>query len=146
MRRADRVEAKGHWDAADQSASVTLPFSERHRRRIRLQDDAGEAFLLDLVEARLLRGGDGLVTDRGVIAVQAAAEPVATLSCRDAVHCARLAWHLGNRHLSVQVIDEVTLRISQDHVIEAMCEGLGAEVERHEAAFEPEGGAYHSHD
>ncbi len=68
---------------------------------------------------------------------------------RTARHLARLAWHLGNRHLPTEVLADGRLRIAFDHVIEAMLEGLGARCARRRAAFQPEAGAYaleHRHD
>jgi urease accessory protein len=57
---------------------------------------------------------------------------------------ARLAWHLGNRHLPTQ-IDGSRILIRKDHVIEAMLKGLGAQLQHVEVAFDPEGGAYGEH-
>ncbi len=153
MRRAVSHHPAGHWPEAAEVASVTLPFDQRHRRRVRMQDDGGRAFLLDLTQATLLRDGDGLelAGGEGIIRVVAAAEAVLDIRCTDAAHLARVAWHLGNRHLAVQVIDGATLRITEDHVIEAMVRGLGAIPQHRVGAFEPEGGAYeggghgHSH-
>jgi len=124
-------------------ATVTLTFDDRHRRRIRLTDDSGEAFLLDLAEAALMGDGDGLkLVDGGFICVVAAAEPVADVAGSSPAHTARLAWHLGNRHTPVQVLADGGLRIRDDHVLIAMLEGLGARVVRHAAPFSPESGAY----
>jgi urease accessory protein len=62
---------------------------------------------------------------------------------------ARVAYHLGNRHVPVQV-GEGFLRITEDHVLEEMVQKLGAKVSHLEAPFEPEAGAYagghHQHD
>ncbi|MHA1598265.1 MAG: urease accessory protein UreE [Alphaproteobacteria bacterium] len=153
MRHATDVKTSGTWTQAPVS-SVTLTFDDRHKRRIRMQDDGGEAFLLDLPDAVLLVDGDGLVLDEGgIIAVQAASEPVADIQCRDATHASRIAWHIGNRHTAIQVLDDGRLRIADDHVLVAMVEGLGARVLRHAAPFQPEPGAYarptdsgHGHD
>ena len=71
----------------------------------------------------------------------AASEPLARLRCGNAEQLARLAWHLGNRHLPVMVHGG-RIYIRRDHVIEAMAAGLGADVEHVEAPFDPEGGAY----
>ena len=57
------------------------------------------------------------------------------------MHLVRIAWHLGNRHLPMQVTPK-GLRIRRDHVIEEMVRGLGARVIEIEAPFDPEGGAY----
>lgn len=91
----------------------------------------------------MLNHGDGLMLeDGGVVRVIAAAEDVADIGCADAVHLARVAWHLGNRHLPLQVVDNRTLRIAWDHVIAEMVERLGASVTRKIQPFQPEGGAY----
>lgn len=148
MRRAGKVLKDGTWDAAKQVGTVTLAYIDRHRRRIVLADDAGLDFLLDLPDAVSLAHGDGLeLSDGGVIKVMAANEDVADITCEDAAHLARVAWHLGNRHLPVEIIpDELRLRIAWDHVIAAMAEGLGAKAIRARAPFHPEGGAYgHGH-
>lgn len=142
MHRAIDVKPSGQW-AGTASASITLSFDDRHKRRIRMVDDGGEAFLLDLPDAVLLGEGDGLVLDSGaVIAVHAAPEPVADIVCRDAEHAARIAWHIGNRHTAIQVLAGGNLRIADDHVLVAMAEGLGGAVLRHTAPFQPEPGAY----
>lgn len=143
MRRAIDVIPHGGWDAGAASATVTLAFDDRHRRRMTLKDDAGEPFLLDLDRPRLLCDGDGLVLAAGeTIVVRAAAEPVADVRPPDPAAIARLAWHIGNRHAPVQVLAEGTLRIRDDAVLITMLEGLGAQISRHLAPFTPEGGAY----
>jgi urease accessory protein len=129
---------------------VTLPYDDRHRRRVRLSTDAGLPFLLDLPEARVLRDGDRLVLEDGrLVLVRAAPEAVLEVRARgDASALARVAWHLGNRHAPTQILDG-RLRIRADHVLEhLLVEHLGAEVARATAPFDPEGGAYgaHGHD
>lgn len=124
-------------------ASVTLVFNDRYRRRIRMHDDAGDLFLLNLSDAMLLAEGDGLELDNGnIIAVRAAPEPVADIYCKNASHMARIAWHIGNRHTAIQLLDDSSMRISDDNVLVSMVEGLYAKVKRHIAPFQPEPGAY----
>ena len=145
MRRVTSVIPAGQGAGAP-AATVTLAFADRHRRRIRLTDDAGQPFLLDLPDATRLADGDALVLEHGGhIRVAAAIEAVADITCRDAAHAARVAWHIGNRHTPVQVLPDATLRIADDHVLVAMAEGLGATVRRHDAPFSPEPGAYAAH-
>ena len=145
MRRATAVRPSGSWETGDRVATVTLGFDDRHRRRIRLTDDAGADFLLDLAEAATLLEGDGLALEGGgVIAVRAADEDVIDVRAAPAL-LARLAWHLGNRHLPVAFGPD-HLRIRADHVIVDMLEGLGATVERRRAPFTPEPGAYAQRD
>jgi urease accessory protein UreE len=100
----------------------------------------------NLVHAAHLKQGDGLALDDGrYVEVRAASEPVIDIACADAGHLARLAWHVGNRHLAVQILPDGTLRLAADHVIADMATGLGATVSAHAAPFDPEPGAYASH-
>ena len=102
----------------------------------------GLAFLLDLPEAAMLRGGDGLRLEDGrLVEVLAAPEPLAEIRAADALALMRVAWHLGNRHLPTEMTPKA-LRIRRDPVIEDMAKGLGARVAPVEAPFNPEGGAY----
>lgn len=127
----------------EQVATVTLPWADRHRRRLRMTDDAGDAFLLDLEQAVLLGDRDGLALDGGgVIAVQAAAETVIEVRPSDAAEAARLAWHLGNRHVAVQVLADGGLRLLEDAVLADMLRGLGAVLVYRRLPFVPEAGAY----
>ena len=141
MLRATSVIAKGDWrsDAAD---TIVLDYDERHRRRVSMTGVRGLVFLLDLPDAVMLRSGDALKLEDGrLIEVVAAPEPLAEVKCGSLPDLARAAWHLGNRHLPVQIIGP-KLRIRRDHVIEEMLRGLGAQVSEIEAPFDPEGGAY----
>ncbi|MBN8535062.1 MAG: urease accessory protein UreE [Rhizobiales bacterium] len=141
MIRAIEVIAKGDWKG-DPADTVVLDFDDRHRRRLSMEGVGGLNFLLDLPEAVALRTGDALKLDDGrIIEVMGAAEKLAEIRAESPEHLLRLAWHLGNRHLAVQVIGQ-RLRIRHDHVIEAMVQGLGGQVRAIEAAFDPEGGAY----
>ncbi|WP_424135404.1 urease accessory protein UreE [Roseomonas chloroacetimidivorans] len=143
--RATKVLPAGQWNAAEARDSVTLDFDDRHRRRRRYIGEGGLAFLLDLPEAVVLYDGDGLVLEDGAaIAVRAAPEPLVEVTAQDRAHFARLAWHLGNRHLPAEIgADRILIR--DDHVITAMLRGLGATLRTVQAPFNPEGGAYGEH-
>ena len=142
MRRAIAVHTRGHWPDEAALDSVTLVYLDRHRRRIRLVADSGTPFLLDLPRAQHLTQGDGLELDTGsYIRVCAAAEPVIEVAADSSTDLLRIAWHIGNRHLPLQVADGV-LRLRADHVIAAMIEGLGGRVSWRDAPFDPEIGAY----
>jgi urease accessory protein len=150
MRRAIALHRRGHWPEEAALDAVTLAYLDRHRRRIRLVADSGAPFLLDLPRAQRLAEGDGLELDNGgYIGVRAAPEPVIDIAGEQPTDLLRIAWHLGNRHLPIQVIEE-RLRIRDDHVIAAMIEGLGGRITRLQAPFDPEIGAYagvpHEHD
>ena len=146
LRRATRVHPTGHWPQAESAGSVTLAFDDRFRRRIQLNDDSGEAFLLDLARAVVLNDGDALELDDGtLLTVRAAEEDLAEVRCPTPEALARIAWHLGNRHLPVQIAGDA-VRLRWDHVIADMLVGMGAEVVRLRAGFTPESGAYAHHD
>ena len=141
MLRADKVIPAGHWSGAP-ADSVVLDFDERYRRRVAMTGVGGLEFLLDLAEATMLRGGDGLRLEDGrVVEVVAEPEPLAEIRAADPLAMTRIAWHLGNRHLLTEMLPKA-LRIRRDPVIEGMAEGLGARVIALEAPFNPEGGAY----
>jgi urease accessory protein len=141
MLRADKVIPAGHWSGAP-ADTVVLDFDARYRRRVAMTGVGGLQFLLDLAEAAMLRGGDGLRLEDGrVVEVLAEPEPLAEIRAADPLALVRIAWHFGNRHLMTELLPRA-LRIRRDPVIEAMAEGLGARVIALEAPFNPEGGAY----
>jgi urease accessory protein len=142
MRRAIAVHAQGHWPPAEAVDAVSLAYLDRHRRRIRLVADSGEAFFLDLPRAQHMAEGDGLELDGGgFIRVHAAPEQLYEIAAADRESLLRIAWHLGNRHLPLQVSGD-RLRIRADHVVAEMIAGLGGIVTPVEAPFDPEIGAY----
>jgi urease accessory protein len=142
MPRAIAVRHRGDWPEAAAVDTVTLAFLDRHRRRIRLVALSGQTYLLDLPRAYHLVEGDGLeIEGGGYLLVHAAAEPLFEISAPDGSDLLRIAWHLGNRHLPVQIAGD-RLRIRADHVIAEMVVGLGGRVIELEAPFDPEIGAY----
>jgi urease accessory protein len=130
---------------------IELPFLLRQKSRLRITTKAGIDAGLFLDRGIILRGGDLLKSDGGlVLQVIAAQEPVydVVASTPRALMCA--AYHLGNRHVPLQVEDG-WLRLEQDHVLKEMLLGLGMKVTEVLAPFEPEAGAYggghrHHHD
>ena len=121
---------------------MVLDYNERYRRRFVMTGVGSPAFLLDLPEAAMLRGGDGLKLEDGrIVEVVAAPEPLTEIRTADALGLLRVALHLGNRHLAVELMPKA-LRIRRDAIIEEMAKGLGASVIALEAPFNPEGGAY----
>jgi len=139
--RAIAVQTAGTWSGAA-ADRVVLDYDDRHRRRMAMIGAKGISFLLDLPAVAELRGGDALLLEDGrLVEVVAAHEPLLEIRCNDALHLARVAWHLGNRHLPAQLLPGA-LRIRRDHVIADMARQLGAAVTEISAPFDPEGGAY----
>lgn len=119
-----------------------LPYDARWLRRAVIETAGGAQVLVDLAEARLLPHGCRLLlTDGRTVAVEALPEQLVAVRGDGPHHLMRLAWHLGNRHLPCQ-IEPDRLLIRPDHVIEHMLAHQGARLERLEAPFDPEGGAY----
>jgi urease accessory protein len=142
MKIAGEVRAAGTWDAAGAIDRVILDADDRHRRRIMMTGEAGTKFLLDLDRPTQLADGDGLVlADGAVIGVVAKPENLVEVSAASVRDRLRIAWHIGNRHVDVEVVGDA-LRIRRDHVLEEMLRGLGATLMPIEAPFQPEAGAY----
>jgi urease accessory protein len=121
---------------------LVLPFGERAKSRLRALLDNGEEAGLFLERGSVLRHGDLLLADDGrVVEVVAATETVSTVHTRDAPMLARASYHLGNRHVALQ-IGASWLRYQHDHVLDDMLRGFGLDVHVEQAPFEPEGGAY----
>jgi urease accessory protein len=124
---------------------LRLPFGERSKSRLRAVLDNGEEAGLFLDRGTILRDGDLLLADDGrVILVEASAESVSTVFTTNAVLLARACYHLGNRHVALQIGTD-WLRYQHDHVLDDMLRGFGLQVRVELAPFEPEGGAYVSH-
>ena len=125
---------------------LRLPFDRRQKSRQRAVLVSGEEVAVELPRGQVLRGGDWVVASDGrVIEVVASPERVLHIECESPQALARAAYHLGNRHVPVQV-GEGWLRIADDHVLARMLEVLGAKIIALDAAFEPEAGAYgHGH-
>ncbi len=133
-------------EAAVVGASATLDLDTRIKSRARIRLDDGREAGLMLERGQLLRGGELLADQTGeqVVRVIAAAEQVSTARCADPLLLARACYHLGNRHVPLQ-IEAGLLRYQHDHVLDEMVRGLGLEVSVEQAPFEPEAGAYQSH-
>ena len=131
---------------APASDVLELDFGARTKSRLRTRLVSGAEVGLFLPRGTILRGGDRLFASDGrIVAVVSAPEDLLEVRCASATELARAAFHLGNRHVAVEVgrdAGEDWLRIQADHVLEGMLVGLGALVSSLRAPFEPEAGAY----
>lgn len=128
------------------SFTLALTAQERTRSRYRFQMEDGQTVLLHLHRGTVLRDGDLLqADDSSLVRVTAKPEPVLTVSATTQRELLRAAYHLGNRHIPVE-ITATYLRLSPDSVLQTMLEQLGLEVAEAVLPFQPEVGAYlHSH-
>ena len=145
MLRVVSVIRKAQVEAAKVVDRVILDAGDRQRRRIVLTGEKGTHVLLDLDRPVALRDGDGLLLDDGsIVQVGGQVEPLLEITPSSPRDFVRLAWHLGNRHTDVQIV-QGRIRIRHDHVLEDMLRGLGATVRPLQAAFDPEVGVAQDH-
>jgi urease accessory protein len=145
MPRAFAVIAAAHRHDRPVADTVILDYAQRSAQKITVTGIKGGAVAIDMDEPVRLRTDDLLVLDDGsLVEVVAAPEPLIEARAADVASLARLAWHLGDRHVPVQVLAN-RIRAQRDPAIEALLKALGAKLTMIEAPFEPEGGAYESH-
>ena len=123
-------------------ATLTLPLQSRIKSRLRVVLDNGEDAGLFLARGTTLKEGDLLISEEGYrVQVKAAHESLSVVRSSDPHLLARACYHLGNRHVSIQ-IERDCVSYLHDHVLDDMLRGFGLNVEATEAPFEPEAGAY----
>lgn len=132
---------------ATATESVALVYDERKRSRLKLKLSSGAEAGIFLERGEHLCGGDKLMAedDSAVVEILAAPELLNEAIALAPLLFARAAYHLGNRHVAVQIVAEPgggRLRFQADHVLAEMVRGLGCAVSETTAPFEPESGAY----
>src|SRR3954453_10077127 len=152
MPRANRVLHAAERRDTPAVDTLILAHAQRQAQKGFLFRVKGTCVELDFAEAVRLRTDDALVLDDGgLVEIVAEPEPLIEARAADLPALARLAWHLGDRHVPVQILER-RLRLKPDPAIEALLQSLGAKVVAIDAPFEPEGGAYdaavgdHGHD
>ena len=139
------VENLGHRHGLALADTLTLDYEARTKGRLRAATDGGAEAGLFLERGRVLRHGDVLRAEDGtLVGVRSRAEAVVAARGADWPGFARACYHLGNRHVALQ-IGELVLRFKPDHVLEDLAQRLGLEISTEEAPFEPESGAYGGH-
>jgi urease accessory protein len=141
MLSAEQVVAS----AATVDDTLTLPFEVRQKTRFRTTLDSGRELVVRLPRGSRVHDGTLLKTSEGlVIRVRAAAETLSVVETEDPLLLARAAYHLGNRHVPLQV-ELGRLSYLHDHVLDDMLHQLGLHALVRRGAFEPESGAYGGH-
>jgi urease accessory protein len=136
-----------HRTTAPATDSVALAYDERKRSRLKVTLASGAEAGIFLERGDHLRGGDKLQAEAGstVVEIHAAPERLIEAVTDSPLLFARAAYHLGNRHVPVQILPTEhggKLRFQTDHVLADMLRGLGCTVSETEAPFQPESGAY----
>jgi urease accessory protein len=123
--------------------TLTLTHDERQKSRQRAMTDTGIDAGIFLPRRTTLKPGDTLRAEDGrIVVIRARPEPVSVATTVDPWLLARAAYHLGNRHVALEVRPG-ELRYLQDHVLDEMVLRLGLKLRHEETGFEPEPGAYH---
>ena len=124
---------------------AVLTFDARCKSRLLLTLDNGEQAALIVERGRTLRDGERVkIEDGREVEIVSAEESLLEAVSGDPLLIAKAAYHLGNRHVAVQLMPD-RLRFLADHVLAEMVAGLGLKVNAVIAPFEPEGGAYGHH-
>jgi urease accessory protein len=140
MRQTREVLQSSSDPVPPATASVTLTYDQRRKSRLRTRLHDGSELAVLLPRGTILQEGDRLrATDGTIIQVRAAAELVSTAHTPDLRLLTRAAYHLGNRHVALQV-GAGWVRYRHDHVLDQLTAALGLQVEVAETPFEPEGG------
>ena len=121
---------------------LSLPFEKRQKSRLLCELEDGREAGLMLPRGTILRGGNGLKSEEGIIVeLRAAMEKTSYVTSSSSLLLQRAAYHLGNRHVPLEVTEK-GLRYLHDHVLDEMVKQLGLKVVTQWAPFEPESGAY----
>lgn len=136
------------------NTTLILGKDQREKSRLKVTLEDGREAGLFFEKGISFQDGDFIISDdeQVLVEIKAALETVSTIKCDDQLLLARACYHLGNRHVPLQ-INKTELRYQHDHVLDEMVRGLGLKVSTEQAPFEPESGAYsggghhhHSHD
>ena len=134
------------WLNSDEKYTLTLPAAERSLRHKKLVLDDGSYVYVDFDQVIYLQNLDALkLEDNNLIKIIAAKEKIMNITCKDSIHLSKIAWHIGNRHCPLQIIDEKNLRIEQNNVLFDMLQALDTKVNLDKDTFDPEQGAFSGH-
>jgi urease accessory protein len=140
-----RTARERYEGGAAPTETLVLPFEERQRSRLKVRLASEGEILLLMPRGTVLRHGDLVRADDGaIVRIEAAEEELSVVEAADPWMLARAAYHLGNRHIALQ-IDPQRLAYLHDHVLDHMVQELGLGVEVKRGRFEPEAGAYGGH-
>ena len=127
------------------TAEIVLTHEQRSKKRLKAQLQDGRDAAIMLPRQAVIHPGNVLSNDGGdLVLVVAALENVSIVRLPNALDFARVSYHLGNRHVALQISDGEVSYL-HDHVLDDMVTGMGFEVTSDHREFIPESGAYHGH-
>ena len=124
------------------SENLFLVYAKREKARLKVKLDSGEEIGIRLKRGLVMRGGDFRRSKSGrLLTVVSAKENLSVVNSESSMNLARVAYHLGNRHVDVQIVVNALFYLSDD-VLDDMVRGLGFDITFKQGPFEPESGAY----
>ena len=127
------------------SLTLSLTAEDRTRSRHHFETSDGQLVYLHLPRGTVLRDGDLLQADDGaIVRVLAKPEPVLTVTAKTPLYLLQAAYHLGNRHVSLEIASTY-LRLSPDPVLRDLLVHRGLQITEEIQPFQPESGAYGQH-
>ena len=125
---------------------LTLSSDERRILRGKRLTDCDQEIILQLPRKGKLNDGDILSTNKSNFYVEIIAkiENLIEISSKSKIELVKTAYHLGNRHVELEIVDDILLTKS-DYVIENMLKKFNVDIVNTQKKFCPEGGA-HSHE
>ena len=116
--------------------TVILDYAQRSAQKAAIVGVKGGKFEVDLHHPVRLRTDDLLLLDDGgLIEVVAAPEPLVEARAPDVATLARLAWHLGDRHVPVQLLGSIASARDAMTRSRPLLSALGAKIALIEAPF-----------
>jgi urease accessory protein len=141
MPRAIAILRTGQTRNGDVIDTLLLDYEQRRAPAGPLTGLKGTPVEIALPDARLATDDCLILEDGTLVEVVARPEPLIEARAANVADMARLAWHLGDRHIPAE-LHERRLRVRRDPAVEKLLASLGAKLLAIEAPFEPEGGAY----
>ncbi len=125
---------------------LTLSSDERRILRGKRFTDCNQEIILQLPRNRKLNDGDILSTNKSnyYVEIIAKKENLIEISSDSKIELIKTAYHLGNRHVEVEIEEDILLTKS-NYIIENMLKNFNVDIMNVQKKFFPERGA-HSHE
>jgi len=143
MQRAISVVRKAAVKQDRVVETLTLDHHGRNARHAALKGDGGQDILLDLDKPTALNDGDAVkLEDGSLVLIKAAAQKLVAITAENPLRLARLAWHLGGRHVPAEVTADA-IYVEQNPALAELVRGQGCAMSEVERPFQPEPEIHH---
>ena len=110
--------------------TLTLGWEDRRQGHCRRKSDGGVEFAISLPNGTILKRGDFMIlqSEKTIVAIEEAPEPVYIIRPKTAREWAYYAYHVGNRHQQV-MIGDTELVFLQSPAVRSLLEQLHVHFE-----------------